>query len=190
MTDPDAIDAALEGDDDEVLAALPGTLEGVDEDVETLLAEHPDTYERLVARVSTMDNADALAARHPETADRFLTILWAGLDVIAGVSPAVREEIDADYRVQWEADDADAEWYAVTDADAGTIEGGPGRVDDPDVTFTGETSTLFSMLGDDAFDPQQAFLEGAFQLDGDMQAALGFGAMMDSVQRAAEDMND
>lgn len=190
MPDTTAIEAALDGDDDHVLAELPGTLVAAAADVATLLAEHPDIYERLVARVSTMDSADALAARHPETAERFLTVLWGGLEVIADVSPAVREEIDADYRVQWDADDADLEWYAVTDADAGTIEGGPGRVDDPDVTFTGETRTLFRMLGDDDFDPQGAFMEGAFQLEGDVQAALGFGGTMDSVQRAAEELNE
>jgi putative sterol carrier protein len=190
MTDPEAIEAALDGDDEQVLEALPGTLDGAAADVEALLADHPDTYERLVARVSTMENAGELAAAHPETADRFLAILWGGLEVIARVSPAVREEITEDFRVQWDADDADAEWYAVTDADAGSIEGGPGRIDDPDVTFTGETSTLFSMLGDDDFAPQQAFMEGAFQLEGDMPAALQFGQTMDAVQRAAEDTNE
>jgi hypothetical protein len=40
------------------------------------------------------------------------------------------------------------------------MEGGPGRLDDPDVTFTGETAPLFSMLGDDEFAPQQAFIQG------------------------------
>lgn len=189
MTDPDAIKSALDGDDEQVLESLPSTLKGVDDDVETLLAERPDTYERLVSRVSTMENAADLANEHPETADRFLTILWDGLSVIARVSPDVREAITDDYRVQWVADDSDAEWYAVTDADAGSIEGGPGRVDDPDVTFEGDTATLFSMLGDDDFDPQQAFMQGAFQLDGDMQAALQFGQTMDAVQRNAESMN-
>lgn len=189
MTNPEEIEDALDGDDEAVLASLPGTLEGVDDDVETLLAEHPDTYERLVTRVSTLENADELVAEHPETADRFLSILWGGLEIIARVSPAVQEEITDDFRVQWDADDSDAEWYAETDADAGSIAGGPGRIDDPDVTFTGDTNTLFSMLGDDDYDPQQAFMQGDFQLDGDMQVALQFGQTMDAVQRNAEDMN-
>ena len=187
MTNTDEIHDALDGDDGDVLESLPGTLEGVD-DVETLLADHPDTYERLVTRVSKLENAEELVADHPETADRFLTILWSGLEVIARVSPAVQEEITDDFRVQWAADDSDAEWYAATDADAGSIEGGPGRIDDPDVTFTGDTDTLFSMLGDDEFDPQEALLEGAFEVDGDLPTAMEFGATMDAVQRNAEDL--
>lgn len=186
----DAIAAALDGDDEAVLEALPGTLEGVDENVETFLEEYPDTYERLIDRVSTLENAEELVAAHPETADRFLAILWEGLSIITAVSPAVEEAIADDFRIQWAGDDSEAAWYAITDAEAGDIEGGPGRIDDPDVTFEGDTATLFRMLGDDEFDPQQAFMESAFQLDGDMQVALQFGQTMDAVQRAAEGLND
>lgn len=186
----DAIAAALDGDDEQVLDELPGTLTDAAGDVAALLEEHPDTYERLVSRGSTLENADELVAAHPETADRFLTILWDGLAVIADAAPAVEGAIADDFRVQWDADDSGAAWYAVTDADAGAIEGGPGRIEDPDVTFSGETTTLFRMLGDDEFDPQQAFMGGEFQMDGDMQVALQFGRTMDAVQREAEALND
>lgn len=188
MTHADQIESALDGDDEQVLADLPGTLEGID-DVETLLADAPDAYQRLITRVSSLENAGELATEHPETAERFLTLLWGGLETITEVSSAVGDEIEADYRVQWVADDSELVWYAVTDADAGSVEGGPGRIDDPDVTFTGDTATLFSMLGDEEFDPQQAFMRGAFEMDGDLQVAMQFGQTMDAVQDAAEDLN-
>ena len=95
-----------------------------------------------------------------------------------------------DVRVQWAADGVDAAWYAVTDSDAGSIEGGPGRVDDPDVTFTGDVGTPSGMLGDDGLEPQQAFVDGAFQMNGDVQVALQFGWTTDAVQRNAEAMTD
>ena len=190
MTDFTELEAALEADDEELPAALSGPLEGVDEEVGTLLAERPDLYRTLVTRVSKLAAADELVAEHPETADRFLATLWGGLAVIAREAPSVRAEIDDDYRVQWDADDSDAEWYAETDAEAGRVAGGPGRIDDPDVTFTGETATLFGMLGDDEFDPQQAFMQGAFGIDGDLPTAMAFGETMDAVQRRAEDLED
>ena len=91
-----------------------------------------------------------------------------------------------DVRVQWAADGVDAAWYAVTDA--GSIEGGPGRVDDPDVTFTGDVGTPSGMLGDDGLEPQQAFVDGAFQMNGDVHG--GAAVRVDDGRRPAERRGD
>lgn len=189
MADLQQLEDTLEKDDEQLLAELPEALEGVEDDLETLLVERPDTFEKLVQRVSELENADEFAREDPETVERYFTILWGCLELISEVAPSVREQIDTEFRVQWEPTDTDVRWYAQTDTEEGRIFGGPGEVDEPEVTFKGETNTLFSMMGDDDFNAQQAFMQGEYQIEGELPKAVQFGNTMETVQDNAEDLN-
>lgn len=189
MADLQQLEDALEKDDEQLLAELPEALEGVEDDLETLLVEKPDTFQKLVQRVSELDNADEFATEDPETVERFFTIMWGSLELISEVAPSVKDQITTEFRVQWEPTDTDIRWFAQTDTEEGRIFGGPGEVEDPEVTFKGETNTLFSMLGDEDFNPQQAFMQGEYQIEGELPKAVQFGNTMETVQDNAEDLN-
>lgn len=190
MVDINALEAALEQDDDEqFMDEFPEALEGIEDDLETLLLEHPDTFQSLITRVATLDDPIELAEDEPETVERFFTIMWGSLELISEFVPSVQEEIDTDFRVQWVPEDSNVRWYAETDSEEGRISGGPGELETPDVTFKGETNTLFRMMGDDEFNSQQAFMQGEYEIEGQLPMAVQFGETMETVTENLEEAN-
>jgi len=187
--DYDRLATVLEQDDEELKATLPAALAGVEDDIETLLLEHPDCFETLSLRMSTLEGIAEYAADEPETVDRFLTILWSGLGYISENVPEVQEEVTESFAVNWEATDSEVTFHMTSDADSGTVAGGPGLLDDADLSFEGETGVLFSQLNDPDFDPVKAFMDGKFQLDGAVNEAMTFAQMMETVTRNVENLN-
>lgn len=187
--DYDRLATVLEQDDDQLKADLPDALVGVEDDLETLLLEHPDCFESLSRRMSTLDGMADYAESEPETVDRFFTILWGGLEVISENVQDVREQVTNEYAVNWTATDAPVAFHMTSDPSAGTVSGGPGLLDDPSLTFEGEADILLSQLNDPDFEPVQAFMEGEFQLDGDVNQAMTFAQMMETVTENVENLN-
>jgi len=191
MTDVsyDELSRVLAQDDDELKADLPAALDGVESDLSTLLEDHPDTYETLTERVSTLDGIAAYAAEEPETVDRFLETLWGCMALITETVPEVQEEITEEFSVTWVATDSAVTFHMESDPDPGTVSGGPGRLDDPTLVFEGETDILFSMLNDPDFEPVAAFMDGEFELEGPVNTAMSFAQMMESVTTNVENLN-
>lgn len=187
--DYDRLATVLEQDDDQLKTDLPDALVGVEDDLETLLLEHPDCFESLSRRMSTLEGMADYAESEPETVDRFFTILWGGLEVISENVQEVREQVTNEYAVNWTATDAPVEFHMSSHPSAGTVSGGPGLLDDPSLTFEGETDVLLSQLNDPDFEPVQAFMEGEFQLQGDVNQAMTFAQMMETVTENVENLN-
>jgi hypothetical protein len=177
---------ALEQSDEEFTAALPAALDDVADDVAALLERDPELFESLTRRMSTLDGIADFASEDPETVEQFLSVMWTGMGIVAENVDAVRDAISGDYRVMWECEDSPITFHVETDADAGTISGGPGGLEDASVTFSGDTDTMFSMLNDPDFNAVQAFMQQEYSLDGPMGEAQQFGAMMETVSDSME----
>ncbi|MFB6164964.1 MAG: hypothetical protein ABEJ31_07380 [Haloarculaceae archaeon] len=179
---------ALDRDDARLRDALPEVLPAVEEDLMYLLVDEPDSYQRLIERVCALENLGEYAAAEPETVDRFLAILWNGVGTATNVVPEVGAAVTDSFRVNWEARDAEVAFHAVADADDGTIDGGPGLLDDADVTFRGSTDVLFRMLGDGEFDATLAYVQNRYEVLGSLEDARAFGQLMDEVTGRMEDV--
>jgi hypothetical protein len=192
MTDAgfDELATVLEQEDEDLKAALPEALDGATEALPTLLQEHPDTFERLSIRLCTLDGIADYADEEPETVDRFLAVLWGGLGFISENVSEVQSEVTEAFSVAWDATDSDVAFHVTSDPDPGTVSGGPGLVEDPTLTFEGETDVLFSMLNDPEFDPVQAFMNDEFELDGPVNRAMTFAQMMEAVTTNVENLNE
>ena len=191
MTDVnfDRLATVLEQDDDDLKTDLPDALAGAEEDLDRLLLEHPDCFEDLSRRLSTLDGIADYAGSEPETVDRFLTVLWGGLELISENVPEVQDEVSDEFSVDWEANDSDVAFHMTSHPDPGTVSGGPGLLESPTLSFQGETDVLFSMLNDPDFNPVTAFMDGSFELDGPVDEAMTFAQMMETVTTNVENLN-
>jgi len=191
MTDPafDDLDAAVSQPDDGFKRDLPDAMAGFDDEaaVGELLLEHPDTYEDLSRKMSTLDGVADYASDETETVERFLTVLWAGQELVTEHVTEVREQITDSFTVTWECEDSPIEFHMETDAESGRITGGLGPHGDAELVFRGPTDVLFSMLNDPDFQGVQAFLEGKFEIEGPIQKAQQLDATM---QVATDHMRD
>lgn len=190
MNEPDfeRLAEVLALDDAAFRERLPEVVDEVEDHLPQLLLERPELYERLIGRVSTLDDLAAYAEEEPETVEGFLDVLWTGLGLISRAVPAVQEAVDESFAVNWEPRDADVTWHATTDAETGAIDGGPGLLDDADVTFRGSTDVLFSMLGDDAFDPALAYVQNRYEVLGSLEDARRFSELMEAAIERMEDV--
>jgi hypothetical protein len=181
--------ATVVDESDEVFERdLPGLLAGL-EDRETLgqfLFQRGEVFQALSERMSTLDGIDEFAADHPETVDRFLRSTWLAIEVATEFVDEIGALVTETVTVNWEAKDSPVSFHAVTDAGAGRITGGTGLADDPDVTFSGTTDALFSMLNDDDFNATLAFVQNRYDVIGSLETARAFESMMDDVSGAME----
>lgn len=181
------LESLLEEPDDEFKAGLPDVLPNVAEDLETLLLEHPDAFEGLVTRMGTMENPAEWVESNQETAEQFFEVMWGCLNLISETIPEVQDAVNNSMSVNWVCDDTDLAWHMESDEDAGTITGGAGEIDGADLTFTGPTDIMLSMIGDDDFDGQRKFMQGEFQIDGQLPLAMQLESMMEAVTTRAQD---
>ncbi len=189
QTNFDTLTTVLEQDDEEFRRNLPAALDGVEDELETLLTSRPEAFDRLSERMSTLDGIAAFADDDPETVDRFLDILWNGLGLITETVPAVREEVSEDFGVNWVCEDAPTSFHMVSDAEAGTISGGPGRLDDAELTFRGPADVMFSMLNDPSFDGTLAYVQNRYEIVGSLERARTLDGMMATVNASMDDLN-
>jgi hypothetical protein len=185
----DDLEAVLEQPDDEFKANLPDALDGAAANIETLLALHPDAFEALSTRMSTLDGIADYASDEPETVEEFLTVLWDGLSLVTEMVPAVSEEVTEEYAVNWECTDSLASFHMTADPEAGTVAGGPGLLDDPGIAFKGTTGVMFSMLNDDSFNETLAYVQNRYEVVGSLGRARSLNAMMDAVTENTENLN-
>jgi hypothetical protein len=185
----DDLETVLDQPDDEFKANLSEELDGAAENVETLLALHPDAFERLTERMSTLDDIGAYATNEPETVEEFITVLWDGLGLVTEMVPAVGEKITEEYAVNWECTDSPVSFHVTSDPEAGAIAGGPGLLADPGIAFKGTTDVMFSMLNDDSFNETLAYVQNRYEVVGSLERARSFNDMMDTVTENTENLN-
>jgi hypothetical protein len=182
----DDLETVLEQPDDEFKADLPSALDGTAANLEQFLAFHPDAFERLTKRMSTLDGIAAYATNEPATVELFLTVLWDGLSLVTEMVPAVSETITDTFAVNWETTDSSASFHMTSDPEAGTVAGGPGLFDDPGIAFKGTTDVMFSMLNDDAFNETLAYIQNRYEVVGSLERARSLNAMMNAVNENTE----
>lgn len=181
------LETLLEQPDDEFKAGLPDVLPDVAEDLETLLLDHPDAFEGLVTRMGTLEDPAEWVESNQETAEQFFDVMWGCLNLISETIPEVQDAVNNSMSVNWVCDDTGLAWHMESDEDTGTIKGGAGETEGADLTFTGPTEIMLSMIGDDDFDGQQAFMQGKFQIDGQLPLAMQLESMMEAVTTRAQD---
>jgi hypothetical protein len=184
----DDLEAVLEQSDNEFKANLPAALDGAAANVEQLLALHPDAFERLTERMSTLSGIADYASDEPETVDAFITTLWDGLSLVTEMVPAVGEAVTEDYAVNWETTDSPVAFHMRSDSETGTVAGGPGLLDDPGIEFEGPTDVLFSMLNDESFNPTLAYIQNRYEVVGSLERARNFNDMMDTMNENTENL--
>jgi hypothetical protein len=185
----DDLETVLDQPDEEFKANLPDALDGAAANIETLLALHPDAFEALSTRMSTLDGIADYASDEPETVEEFLTVLWDGLSLVTEMVPAVSEEVTEEYAVNWECTDSPVSFHMTADPEAGTIAGGPRLLDDPGIEFNGTTNVMFSMLNDDSFNETLAYIQNRYEVVGSLERARSFNDMMDTVTENTENLN-
>jgi hypothetical protein len=184
----DELETVLEQPDSEFKTNLPDALDGVAENLDEFLVQHPDDFELLSTRMSTLDDIAEYANDETATVRRFLTILWDGLGLITEMVPAVAEEVTEEYTVNWEPTDSPVSFHMTSDPDAGTISGGPGVLDDAELTFKGTTDVMFSMLADDEFNGPLAFIQNRYEIIGPLERARSFNTMMDTINENMDEL--
>lgn len=185
----DDLETVLEQPDDEFKENLPGALDGAAENVEQFLAFHPDAFEQLTKRMSTLDSIAAYATDEPETVEEFITVLWDGLGLVTEMVPAVSEEVTEEFAVNWEATDSPASFHMTSNPEAGTVLGGSGLLDEPGIAFKGTTTVMFSMLNDDEFNETLAYVQNRYEVVGSLERARSLNTMMDAVNENTENLN-
>ncbi|MFD1514038.1 SCP2 sterol-binding domain-containing protein [Halomarina rubra] len=185
MTDELArrIEASFEKDDDQLEEDLPELLDDIDGQADELVREHPALVSRLLGRMQEMDIAE-FVSENPETADQFQELLWAGVRVLAENDDEVSEQITEDISVNFEADDCPMTGHLRTDADAGTVTGGSGHLDDSDLTITGPADTLVGLITG-GVDPIQGFMQQKYEMDGPVHKGTRLAPIMNSLSEKA-----
>ncbi|WP_247008956.1 SCP2 sterol-binding domain-containing protein [Halorientalis litorea] len=182
MTDDDLIErveSALELPPEELADELPALLDDIEGQVEVVAMENPRVFARIVQRMDEMDIA-AFADDYPDTVDRFMDVLWTGMNLLVRFSPDVQDSITEDLGVNFEASNAPMEGHLQLDADEGTADGGAELLDDPDITINGPANTLASLITGGK-DPVQGFMQQEFEMDGDIQKGTQLAATMDKL---------
>lgn len=173
------IDASLEKPDAELEADLPDLLDEMAGRTDDLVRVYPETFGRVIDRMETMDIASFVAA-NPDTADQFQELLWAGMNVLVETSPEVREEIDDDITVTFEAEDCPMVGHLEVDADERTIRGGAGRLDDAMLEITGPAETLVGLIVG-SVDPIQGYIQQRYEMDGPVHKGTRLAPIMTSL---------
>ena len=160
----DQIEASLDQSPDELAETLPELLDEIEGNVRELVESDPELFADVVGRMDEIDVAE-FVNENPETADQFQELLWTGAEVLAEQEASVREAIDVDVSVNFEANDCPMTGHIVVDADEETITGGAGHTDDADLQITGSAETLVSLVTGDV-DPVEGFMSGECELEG------------------------
>lgn len=184
----DDLETVLEQPDNEFKENLPDALDGAAANTEQLLALHPDVFERLIERMSTLDGIATYANDESETIEEFITVLWNGLSLITEMVPAVSEQVTEEFAVNWESTDSPVSFHMTSDPETGTIAGGPGLLDDPGIAFKGTTDVMFSMLGDESFNATLAYVQNRYEVVGSLERARNFNTMMDTITEDMENL--
>jgi hypothetical protein len=182
MTGTD-LDSLLDEPDAAFRRELGDALAGLDDEdaLAGVLVRSPETFEQLTDRMATLEDIAAFAETDPAAVDQYLTVLWNGVEIVTTNIGSIGAAVTMDTSVNWRATDSPVAFHATTDPSAGTIAGGPDPLDDPEITFEGHTDVLFSMLGDDEFNPPLAYVQNRYEVVGSLERAREFDRMMETV---------
>lgn len=188
--DFELLERIVEADDETFKDELGAATEGLDDPdaIDELLVEYPDAYEALSTRIATVSDPDELADSDPLAIERTMAALYGGMARLSEVSEGVRDAVTSDYSVNWEVEEYDLGWHLETDAESGRIDGGPGLLDDPTLTFIGPLDVMLSMTGDPEFNGPLAFIQNKFEIVGPIQKARELDSMMNAVRENAREM--
>lgn len=179
------IEAVMEEPDDRLAEELPDLLDDIEGDTETLLLEHPALFAQVTQRMEAVDVA-AFASERPETVERFQSMLWTGMELIVQASPDVRESITEDVAVNFQATDAPMTGHIEVDADAEAVRGGTDHLEDPDLVITGPADELVGLITG-RIDPVQGFMQGTFEMDGDVRKGTRLASTMGELTKMLPD---
>lgn len=179
------IEAVMEKPDDQLAEELPDLLEEIDGRTEELLLQHPALFAQVTQRMEAVDVA-AFANERPATVERFQEMLWTGMELIVQASPDVRESITEDVGVNFQADDAPMTGHLEVDADEETVRGGTDHLDDPDLTITGPADRLVGLITG-RLDPVEGFMQGTFEMDGDVRKGTELASTMGELTKMLPD---
>ncbi|WP_424019192.1 SCP2 sterol-binding domain-containing protein [Halorientalis pallida] len=158
------VERVLELPTDELTEELPELLADLEGEVEVLALENPLLLSDVIDRVGDVDVAE-FAQENPETVDQFQELQWQGVELLAQFSPDVQQSIEEDTTVNFEATDAPMASHLELDAEAGTVSGGAGLAENPDLEIRGPADTL-TALTTGQLDPVSGYEDGQFEMDG------------------------
>ncbi|QLG48729.1 hypothetical protein [Natrinema halophilum] len=173
------IDASLRKSDTELEAALPKLLQDIEGHVETFVRDYPETFNRLIERSRTVDIA-SLVSDDPVIAATFQELLWTRTNVLAESSPEVKEHIDDDITVNFEAKDCPIAGHLVIDGDEQTMYGDTGRLDDPMLEITGPATTLIGLILGNVH-PIRGYIQQQYDMDGPVHMGTRLAPIMNSL---------
>lgn len=152
---------------------------------EQLLLEHPALFARVTQRMDAVDVAE-FATDQPGTIEQFQAMLWTGMELLVRASPEVRDTITEDVAVTFDATDAPMTGHLVVDADARTVSGGTDPLDGPDLRIAGPADELVGLIAGTT-DPVQGFLQGKYELTGDIQKGTRLASTMNELTAVLPD---
>ncbi|MFC5971644.1 SCP2 sterol-binding domain-containing protein [Halomarina salina] len=177
------IEESFEKDDDELEEELPELLDEIDGQTDELARENPELVAKILGRMQEMDIA-SFVSDNPETADQFQDLLWSGVRVLAENDDEVSDQIDETITVNFEADDCPMTGHLETNETEGTVTGGAGHLDDPDLTITGPADTLVGLITG-GVDPIQGFMQQKYEMDGPVNKGTKLAPIMNSLSEKA-----
>ncbi|MFB6178402.1 MAG: SCP2 sterol-binding domain-containing protein [Halorientalis sp.] len=175
----DRIEASLEKDQAQLKSDLPDLLEDIDGRERELIAENPDVFSRVIARMDDID-IEGFYEDEPAAADQFQDLLWTGVNLLVEDNPSIQDQITTDITANFEAEDCPMEGHLQVDADAETVTGGAGLAEEADLTLTGPADTLTALITGGT-DPIQGFMTQEYQLDGSVQKGTQLAAVMGEI---------
>lgn len=188
---PDAaLDDVVQDSDQALRRELPAVLDAVEPSLESVVDRDLEAFVELLRRMSTMEGIANYAEEEPETVDRFLAVFWDGVEYLVSSSLDLEDTITEELSVTWIAFDSDVSFHMRTRPEAAGLLGGPGEVEDPDLTIEGTTDALFSLLYDEGFEPELAVYQGDLDLVGPMHLAWDLAEIFGTIRGRIEDRTD
>ncbi|MFB6164210.1 MAG: SCP2 sterol-binding domain-containing protein [Haloarculaceae archaeon] len=173
------IEESLEKDEDQLKADLPDLLDEIEGQERELVADNPDVFAEVIGRMSEIDIA-SFYEDEPEAADQFQNLLWTGVNILVENNEEIRDQITTSITANFEANDCPMAGHIVVDADEKTVRGGPGLVDDADLTLSGSADTLTGLITG-GIDPVQGFMQQQYELDGSVQKGTQLASVMGEI---------
>ncbi len=175
MADIDEIRERLDADEEQLIEELDDIISDIHDDLENIL---------LTDAVGSVDVED-LAEKNIDAINRFYEVLWTTLGLAVENFPDLKDEINTSARVNFKTTDYDIGTHLIIDADEKTVSGDSTALDDPDVEFVGPAEVIVGMTTGQ-IDGTEAFMQGRFEMEGDMQKGMEFGNVMESVTETLE----
>lgn len=161
--------------------ALPHLLSGGPEAARRAVTERPEHANGLMDDIDETDVAEA-ARRDPEVVEEVQRLLWTVHRVKVERFPALGSAVEKSVSVNYEASDSPLEGHMETDADAGSLSGGPYVLDHADLTLTGGSNVLAGLLTG-SNDPIRAYERGEISVQGSLTDARGLAEALRRVTR-------